>query len=158
MRQIVPLSRADSVYYVMIKFNSANVPLYRVATIYLRLAEAINRMGYPDAAFAILKEGINYDGDEDHPNRNIELGDSTDLEMGRYIHQETAAMLSTTLPFFTAENRNLFQRGFGIHSRGSNNTRGLSPYQYKSIVGQKLDELTAVYGLNPGHHLRRDGT
>ena len=156
MRQIVPLSRADSVYYVMIKFNSANVPLYRVATIYLRLAEAINRMGYPDAAFAILKEGINYDGDEDHPNRNIELGDSTDLEMGRYIHQETAAMLSTTLPFFTAENRNLFQRGYGIHSRGSNNTRGLSPYQYKSIVGQKLDELTAVYGLNPDNFTLQD--
>ena len=156
MRQVVPYSRADSVYYVMIKFNSANVPLYRTATVYLRLAEAINRMGYPDAAFAILKEGINYDGDEEHPNRYIELGDSTDLEMGRYIHQETAVMLSTTLPFFTAENRNLFQRGNGIHSRGSNNTKGMSPYQYKAIVGQKLAELTAVYGLNPDNFTLQD--
>ena len=49
MRQV---AKDDSVYSVMIKFNSANIPIYRTATVYLRLAEAINRMGYPDAAFA----------------------------------------------------------------------------------------------------------
>ena len=156
LRQVVPASRADSVFYVMVKFNSANVPLYRAATVYLRLAEAINRMGYPDAAFAILKEGINYDGDETRPNKNIEMGDSTDLESGRYIRQATAEMLSTTLPFFTAENRNLFQRGFGIHSRGSNNTRGMSGYQFNLIVGKKLAELTAAYNLNPATFTMQD--
>ena len=156
LRQVVPASRADSIFYVMVKFNSANVPLYRNATIYLRLAEAINRMGYPDAAFAILKDGINYDGDEEHPNRYIELGDSTDLEAGRYIRQATAEMLTTTLPVFTAENRNLFQRGYGIHSRGSNNTRGLSPYQYKTIVGQKLEKLAAEFNLNPENFTMQD--
>ena len=113
-------------------------------------------MGYPDAAFAILKDGINYDGDEEHPNRYIELGDSTDLEAGRYIRQATAEMLTTTLPFFTAENRNLFQRGYGIHARGSNNTRGMSGYQFNLIVGQKLDELTAAYNLNPATFTMQD--
>ena len=58
MRQV---TREDSTFAVMTKFTSANIPIYRKATIYLRLAEAINRMGYPDAAFAILKEGINED-------------------------------------------------------------------------------------------------
>ena len=38
LRQVVPASRADSVFYVMVKFNSANVPLYRTATVYLRMA------------------------------------------------------------------------------------------------------------------------
>ncbi len=156
MRQITPSSRADSVFYVMVKFNSANVPLYRVSTVYLRLAEAINRMGYPDAAFAILKDGINYDGDEEHPNRYVEYGDSTDLESGRYIKQTTAAMLATTLPFLTEENRNLFQRGYGIHSRGSNNTRGRSPYQYSTIVGKKLADLTDAYNLNPATFTLQD--
>ena len=156
LRQVVPASRVDSVFYVMVKFNSANVPLYRAATVYLRLAEAINRMGYPDAAFAILKEGINYDGDETRPNKNIEMGDSTDLESGRYIRQATAQMLSTTLPFFTAENRNLFQRGYGIHSRGSNNTKGMSGYQFNIIVGKKLNELTAAFNLNPATFTMQD--
>ena len=148
MRQVTPSSRADSAYHVIVKFNSANVPIYRRSTIYLRLAEAINRMGYPDAAFAILKDGINYDGDAEHPNRLVEHGDSTDLGSGRYIKQTTAVMLSTTLPFLTEENRNLFQRGYGIHSRGSNNTRGRSGYQYNAIVGQKLDELAATFNLD----------
>lgn len=35
------------------------IPTYRKTLIWLRLAEAINRAGYPEFAFAILKEGIN---------------------------------------------------------------------------------------------------
>lgn len=35
------------------------IPTYRKTLIWLRLAEAINRAGYPEFAFAILKDGIN---------------------------------------------------------------------------------------------------
>lgn len=35
------------------------IPTYRKTLIWLRLAEAINRSGYPEFAFAILKEGLN---------------------------------------------------------------------------------------------------
>lgn len=35
------------------------IPIYRKVLIWLRLAEAINRAGYPEFAFAILKDGIN---------------------------------------------------------------------------------------------------
>ena len=35
------------------------IPLYRKSLIWLRLAEALNRSGYPEFAFAILKDGIN---------------------------------------------------------------------------------------------------
>ncbi len=35
------------------------IPIYRKSLIWLRLAEAINRAGYPEFAFAILKDGIN---------------------------------------------------------------------------------------------------
>ena len=41
------------------KSNSNNVHVYRRATIYLRLAEALNRAGYPRFAFAILSTGVN---------------------------------------------------------------------------------------------------
>ena len=35
------------------------VPLYRKSTVYLHLAEALNRAGYPRFAFQILKQGVN---------------------------------------------------------------------------------------------------
>ena len=35
------------------------IPTYRKSLIWLRLAEAINRAGYPEYAFAILKDGLN---------------------------------------------------------------------------------------------------
>ena len=35
------------------------IPIYRKTLIWLRLAEALNRAGYPEFAFAILKDGLN---------------------------------------------------------------------------------------------------
>lgn len=35
------------------------IPIYRKSLIWLRLAEAINRAGYPEFAFGILKDGLN---------------------------------------------------------------------------------------------------
>ncbi len=37
------------------------IPIYRVTLVWLRLAEAINRAGYPEFAFAILKDGLSAD-------------------------------------------------------------------------------------------------
>lgn len=44
-------ARGSAFYY--------SIPLYRKSLIWLRLAEALNRSGYPEFAFAILKDGIN---------------------------------------------------------------------------------------------------
>lgn len=43
--------RGTSFYYA--------IPIYRKTVVWLRLAEAINRSGYPQIAFAILKDGLN---------------------------------------------------------------------------------------------------
>ena len=40
------------------KINSEKIWLYRKDVVYLRLAEALNRCGLPQTAFAILKEGL----------------------------------------------------------------------------------------------------
>ena len=40
------------------KVYSDRVPLYRVTMLYLRYAEALNRAGYPQSAFAVLKHGM----------------------------------------------------------------------------------------------------
>ena len=49
---------ADSSFVYTYKPSTAYILLYRNSTVWLHLAEAINRMGYPDAAFAILKCGL----------------------------------------------------------------------------------------------------
>lgn len=41
------------------KFSTRNIHLYRRSTLYLRLAEALNRAGFPHFAFQILKRGVN---------------------------------------------------------------------------------------------------
>ena len=140
MRQV---AKNDSAFAVMIKFTSANVPIYRNATVYLRLAEAINRMGYPDAAFAILKDGINED-----LATYVQHGDSTDLDAKRYIRPETLQLLQTTVPFLSAENAQMFESNWGIHSRGTYYTQGaFSPYQYETEIGKKLNELNAQFSI-----------
>lgn len=122
-------------FKVMRKFNYGNIPVYRGSTVYLRLAEALNRMGYPDAAFAILKDGI---------NSTPTLIDTT------YIRQETRDMFTNVIPFYAERYRNYFTTNYGIHSHGSGYTRGKSSvYQMDTIVAMKLQELQRVYNIQP---------
>lgn len=120
-------TKSDSTFSVMEKYNSANVLIYRTATIYLRLAEAINRMGYPDAAFAILKDGISPSMLTTRPS---------------YLSDAAMQMLQSTVPFLSSENREKFTYNWGIHSRGTYYTQGeFSPYQMDTIVAKKLQQL-----------------
>ena len=147
-----PVSKNDSSFAVMTKFTSANIPIYRTATIYLRLAEALNRMGYPDAAFAILKDGINEE------LRTYEVwGDSTDIESGRYITPETIDLLTNDIPFLSPANMQVFEDNWGIHSRGTYYTQGtFSPYQFHTIVGRKLEELNAQFSMLNSSYTKAD--
>ena len=74
------------------------VTLYTLPTIYLRYAEALNRAGFPESAFAVLKYGLNYYTKE------------------RYISPEELQAAGDLISFseytFTRENT------VGIHSRG----------------------------------------
>lgn len=81
------------------KHSSQNVPVLRLQHVYLRYAEALNRAGYPESAFAVLKHGLWY--------QTVE----------RYISPEEAAAAADLISFseytFTRENTR------GLHSRGS---------------------------------------
>ncbi len=130
MRQV---SKQDSVFAVMTKFFSANVPIYRNATIYLRLAEAMNRMGQPEAAFAILKDGI-----KDDPSATYLYFHDSDADdrMG------TMDFLQKVVPFLSQENMSIFDNNWGIHSRGTNYTQGaFTGYQLDTLVAQKMVQL-----------------
>jgi len=148
MRQYVTMkqvSKEDSLFSVMTKFFSANVPIYRTATIYLRLAEALNRMEQPEAAFAILKDGIK---DDPAATYNYFHPSNYDGRMG------TLEFLTTKVPFLSTENSAIFDNNWGIHSRGTNYTQGaFSPYQMDSLVTVKLNEFKTVFGITPTGNL-----
>lgn len=131
------------------KYNSANVLLYRRTTVWLHLAEAFNRLGMPDAAFAILKDGI-----------NKSLIDPNDGPA--YISEDTRLALQTTYPLLSVANLAKFSENmsfYGVHSHGAGWTRDyngvtyqrdISPYQYSTVVGKKMDEMAAKYGVAVG--------
>ena len=117
---------------IITKYCNANIQIYRTAGIYLKLAEAINRMGHPDVAFAALKDGWNHRLEKDTT----------------YMTTEGIQFLKTTVPFLTAENEVVFDDedhtkdyslgNQGIHMRGCGYTAGnLSEYKYKTEIAKK---------------------
>ena len=125
------VSKDDSAFHEMRKFEKGNVFIYRASTVYLRLAEAMNRMGYPDAAFAILKDGFNSDLETD----------------STYLTAESHALLRSTIPFFSTENKATYASSVGIHSYGSGVTKGdRSPYQLATVGYAKYMELQQKFG------------
>lgn len=131
----------DSITYYPSTYGGSVIHLYRASTVWLHLAEALNRMGYPDAAFAILKDGI---------TDNLQ-SDTT------YISDATKQLFSgADLPFFSANAKTVFypttsERNYGIHAYGCSDNDGLtgtfSKYQFGTVVGEKLNELVEKYGI-----------
>ena len=109
------------------KYNSTEiVTLYRLQHVYLRYAEAMNRAGYPNAAFAVLKYGLWRDNIED------------------YIPEDEREAAGDLLSFseysFTRENTQ------GIHSRGCNRADADTLYRIPQCA-TKADSILAVENL-----------
>lgn len=155
----------DSLKVWMNKYNRGNIFLYRKTTVWLRLAEAFNRMGYYDAAFAILKDGM---------GRNT-------LEHATYLSEETKTLLTTTYPLLSEANLGFYEapntenksikKLTGIHARGAglvsdffpedlkennilllgaNYYPGMSKYQLDTIVGLKMKQIAEQYQVAVG--------
>lgn len=134
----------DSLKVWMNKYNQGNIILYRNTTIWLRLAEAFNRMGYYDAAFAILKDGM---------SKNV-------LDYAPYLREETKTLLTTTYPLLSEANlERLPVLSAGVHATGAGVVcdhnglgyfPGMSPYQLDTIVGLKMKEIAEQYGAAVG--------
>ena len=162
---------ADSAYVYTLKPSTAYIYLYRNTTVWLHLAEAINRMGYPDAAFAVLKNGLH----SELPNyRYLEVylkdqagNDSIDesgqkiLDMTQshiddkyYLTPESYELLTTRLPFLAQTNADIFRNGasksfVGIHFHGAGAVEDLySSYRYSTVVSAKIADISRKFGLN----------
>jgi hypothetical protein len=93
--------RYSTKYQSVSKIMRQYIPTYRLTQIYLRYAEAMNRAGYPTAAFAVLKHGLT--------NANVaSFVDSTEI-----VAASGTTLLTWDVTYFTAQNT------IGIHSKGS---------------------------------------
>ena len=142
----------DSLKVWISKYNAGNIILYRTTTVLLHLAEAFNRLGYYDIAFAILKDGIS----------DVLLENYV-----TYLSDESKQLLQTTYPLLSAENISKFpskdnQNSMvicGIHMHGAGcagdfTTQsyfpGMSPYQLDTVVSVKLGEIARNYQVAVG--------
>ncbi|MBR1548116.1 MAG: RagB/SusD family nutrient uptake outer membrane protein [Prevotella sp.] len=163
-------SGADSSYVYVHKPSTAYILLYRNSAVWLHLAEAINRMGYPDAAFAVLKNGlqtelVNYRYEEVYL-KDAEGNDSLDADGNKvldmtqshiddkyYLTPESYELLTTRLPFLAQENSDVFKNGtaktfVGIHFHGAGAVEDLySTYRYDPVVRAKIDDVYAKFNL-----------
>ncbi len=166
-RAILNRDALDSTKVYISKVNNANVLIYRTSTIYLHLAEALNRMGYPDAAFAVLRNGISPYLEELVPGAGEVWAEH------QYMTKEAIDMLTTQVPFLDATNRNIFlpEETYGIHHHGGGfeNAKGIENnmtvkgsqatavgsknnlfYLPQPIIGAKIAELEKQFGIVSG--------
>ena len=169
-------NRQDTCQY-FVKYQHGFVYLYRGTTVYLHLAEALNRMGHPDAAFAVLKDGLSYDMvnsqvslrnqiatdqqamEEEGANVDSLMNAIAIKQSRKYLSDETIALLQTeSLGFAHADNVDFFGTNYGIHQRGCSDKNGsnygtagiYSAYQMTSAVAQKQSELNSLMGVTVG--------
>jgi hypothetical protein len=166
--------RSDTCSY-FIKYQPGNVILYRVSSIYMHLAEALNRMGHPDAAFAVLKDGLNYDLVNSMDQLKTQyafyvnaLATMTDADSiatfqrlaneairNVYLTDTTTSLLKNTYMFGAVANRTIFDNSHGIHTHGASDrtagnygTEGIhSDYQYRLVVPAKMAEIAKTFGV-----------
>lgn len=156
MHSEINLTR-DSITQWIDKYKYATIVLYRVSTVWLRLAECFNRLNMPEVAFAILKDGIS--------DKLLEVNDLGNYRAA-YLTDYCRQQLQTTYPLLSEENLNLFpgSDACGIHVHGAGRATsdyaagmsgdastyitGVSPYSYDRIIGRKLAEIQEFDSLN----------
>ena len=161
------------------KPSTAYITLYRNATVWLHLAEAINRMGYPDAAFAVLKNGIHsdlanyrylevYQKDEagndvldEQGNKVLDMTQSH-IDDKYYLTPESYELLTTRLPFLAQENSDIFKNGatksfIGIHFHGAGAVEDLySSYRYATVLHAKIADISDKFNLGLTSYIKED--
>ena len=169
----------DSSYVYCEKPSTAYILLYRNATVWLHLAEALNRMGYPDAAFAVLKNGIHSelanfryyieyvkdsqgnDSIDEQGNKIIDV-EKSHMDENYYLTPESYELLTTTLPFLSQENSEIFRNGVtkafvGIHAHGAGAVDYInSSYRYSSVLKAKIDDIYAKFNLGTPSYTKED--
>ena len=122
-------------YSVISKYQTRNVHILRRAMVYLRLAEALNRAGFPRFAFQILKTGVN---NSVIARDVIPYYPADSAFIASFNFPNTAYILETTAGLSTENTQ-------GLHSRGSGYTAANDSYAFleDSVLTAHPSPLTA---------------
>jgi len=108
-------------YFLLSGEKTDGVSIYRVGLLYLRYAEAINRTGRPNVAFAVLKHGL---------KSNVLKIDSIIPPKEKYVsYNDTVGIIYDFINF----NDNIFDNNIGIHSRGCGNVNLAYDYRIPKL-------------------------
>lgn len=120
-------------------------------------------MGYPDVAFAVLKNGLH-----DDLRKYLYNPAESHTDDRYYLTPEGFTLLTTTLPFLSDANATLFKNTptkkcfVGIHSHGAGVAVASddlnSSYRFSTVVGDKIADINAKFslGLTPGSYTKND--
>ena len=131
-------------YQYIYKYQTKHVHVYRRTLVYLRLAEALNRAGYPRYAFQILSSGVNTEVLQDSiiPHyRADSLKIMEDLNFpGTRLSSISSAYVANSSPY---RDGNFEVNTIGIHSRGSGFTPANEYYQmpYNPNITDPAEQL-----------------
>lgn len=117
------------------------IPVYRKTVVWLRLAEAINRAGFPQYAFAILKDGLNKNNWPELVTKQV-LVNRVDENGDLVYDEETGEILKDTV----------YQRAMEYAANGA--CYYIDSVEYKSFF---LDFTDDVWESNYGIHARGCG-
>ena len=124
------------------KHSTKHVHVYRRTLVYLRLAEALNRAGYPRYAFQILSSGVNTDVLQDsiiphYRADSIKIMDNFNFP-GTRLSSLTSGYVANSNPYSRFEVNTI-----GIHSRGCGFTPANEYYQmpYNPEIKDSLQQI-----------------
>ncbi len=131
------------------------IPMYRTALVYLRYAEALNRAGFPQHAFALLSHGINNEtvptlldsmkvDSSEHTKTMVYYVDDRSSEDRAYIDADELRR-AQSVSFIQKVNLNALST-VGIHSLGCGNTDLDTLYTFKKVVAQKIADESLRLG------------
>ncbi|HZK02943.1 MAG TPA: hypothetical protein VFC94_00870 [Bacteroidaceae bacterium] len=129
------------------KINPQEVVMYRIDQVYLRYAEALNRAGMPESAFAILKYGLC----TTNINRYIspeEIAKATPLGLLSFnVNLFTPADISSTSGQITGNT-------MGIHSRGSGDAKANKYYSMPMPDTTAVEYMSLTDSLEKAEYIR----
>jgi hypothetical protein len=156
MRLACKAAKGRSFYYT--------IPIYRKTLVWLRFAEAINRAGFPQIAFAVLKDGLNdYNWPEIGQKRQVRK-DILDEEGNPVLDDDGKPTFIEYTEYFTRYNQygalhyvdsaeiadfkfdatnEILEENFGIHARGC----GFGEWRFGSGTAAE-SPVTNITGYN----------
>lgn len=131
-------------YQYIYKYQTKHVHVYRRTLVYLRLAEALNRAGYPRYAFQILSSGVNTEVLQDSIIPHYRADSLKIMEDFNFPGTRLSSISSAYVANSSPYRDGIFEvNTIGIHSRGSGFTPANEYYQmpYNPNITDPAEQL-----------------